>query len=145
MRLEVASNKHQAFAEKLVVSNMMPYYKKYGLQWDGDLFKEKWAASTNFVVLVDSIQVGFVSLVIETDVAYVRDVHLLPDYQGTGIGTKLMMQIEKSVSERGCRSLRLRVFRCNPAVRLYKRLGWRIALDESVTFGMEKLLPLEGL
>jgi len=50
--------------------------------------------------------------------------NFLPEYRGKGIGTKLMKKILKELKNQGTDSVSLSVDPNNPAIRLYKRLGF---------------------
>ena len=53
-------------------------------------------------------------------------VALLPPYRGRGIGTQLLRAMLDELHGRGFAAVSLSVQRANPAVRLYRRLGFRI-------------------
>jgi ribosomal protein S18 acetylase RimI-like enzyme len=46
------------------------------------------------------------------------------DQRGKGIGTKLILAIEERAKELGLETLHLEVYRGNPAIELYRRLGF---------------------
>lgn len=54
---------------------------------------------------------------------------VLPGYRGHGIGTALIHAILESLTHHGCSSVSLSVQKANPALRLYQRAGFTIALD----------------
>lgn len=58
-------------------------------------------------------------------------VFILPEYQGQGIGTRIVEDLLSSARQRGVPT-RLRVLKVNPARRLYERLGFDI-IDETDT------------
>ena len=68
----------------------------------------------------------------------ILDITLLPDYQGKGIGTKILNQFIKE-SEKSGKTLNLHVEYNNPALKLYKRLGFKKADDTGVYYFMERL------
>lgn len=47
-------------------------------------------------------------------------------YRGQGLGTRLLTAAEELAKERGIRRIELEVFSQNPAVSLYKRLGYEV-------------------
>ena len=51
-------------------------------------------------------------------------VSVLPEHRGQGIGTALLMELVRRCARRGFPALSLSVQRANPAIRLYKRLGF---------------------
>ncbi len=57
------------------------------------------------------------------------DISLLPDYRSRGCGTRLLKDVQRYCSEIN-KSLSIHVERFNPALNLYKRLGFR-QIDDS--------------
>jgi len=51
-------------------------------------------------------------------------ISVIGDYRGQGLGTKLMTAAENLARARGLRRIELEVFSQNPAVNLYRRLGY---------------------
>jgi ribosomal protein S18 acetylase RimI-like enzyme len=63
------------------------------------------------------------------------DIAVLPEYRGSGIGTQLLQDLlKRGVNAR--KSVKLQVFKSNPAVRLYERLGFSQVSEESMYFEM---------
>jgi GNAT superfamily N-acetyltransferase len=58
----------------------------------------------------------------ESDI-YMRMIFLLPEFQGFGIGARIVTDIHDAARNKG-KGLRLKVIHCNPAKRLYERLGF---------------------
>jgi ribosomal protein S18 acetylase RimI-like enzyme len=65
------------------------------------------------------------------------DIALLPKYRGVGIATKLLKALI-SESETSGKPLSIHVERFNPALRLYRRLGFRQKADKGVYLLMER-------
>jgi ribosomal protein S18 acetylase RimI-like enzyme len=63
----------------------------------------------------------------------------LPGYRGRGLGTRLMAEILKS-AEQEYRAVSLSVSEQNPAVRLYRRLGFEALSDRGGSLTMLKIL-----
>lgn len=55
---------------------------------------------------------------------------LFEEYRNKGIGTQLMEQMIKWMQKKGFRQVSLSITKGNPAIRLYKRLGFQI-IDEN--------------
>jgi ribosomal protein S18 acetylase RimI-like enzyme len=64
------------------------------------------------------------------------DITLLPEYRGGGLGTALLEELITEAGEAG-KPLRIHVEKFNPALRLYKRLGFSHIADTGVYFLME--------
>lgn len=59
---------------------------------------------------------------------FITDLWVHPDFQGRGIGTALLAEIEDGIRERGYRAARLDTHARNAgAIKLYKRLGYRVS------------------
>jgi GNAT superfamily N-acetyltransferase len=59
------------------------------------------------------------------------DISLLPEFRGTGIGTKLLLELQEEARLAG-KSLTIHVERFNPALKLYQRLGFKEIEDKGV-------------
>ena len=64
------------------------------------------------------------------------DIALLPVYRGHGIGTSLMQSILDEAAQAGL-PVRIHVEQYNPAMRLYKRLGFQHVGETGVYLLME--------
>ena len=59
------------------------------------------------------------------------DITLLPEHRGTGLGTKLLRELQEEAKAAG-KKLSIHVERFNPALRLYQRLGFEQLEDKGV-------------
>ena len=109
-------------------------------QWDEDIqesdFNEKWEDADFEVVELAGERVGAIWTTDEGEYLRLREVFLLPDYQGKGIGTQLVKQ-ELARARRQNKPLRLRVLRENRARALYERLGFAVSSEADTTLWME--------
>jgi len=64
------------------------------------------------------------------------DIALLPEHRGKGMGTQLLHDLQTEARKAG-KPLRIHVERMNPALGLYKRLGFRNVEDRGVYWLME--------
>lgn len=66
---------------------------------------------------------------------------VIPEAQGTGIGSQLLQAFEKTVREKGFENVNLSVKKDNEkAIRAYTRNGWHVSGRVGVDFVMEKQL-----
>ena len=66
----------------------------------------------------------------------IMDIAILPEYRGKGIGTRLLVDLQKEAA--GCgKILSIHVERMNPALVLYERLGFRMVEDKGVYLLLE--------
>ena|SRR5688572_5217625 len=66
----------------------------------------------------------------------IMDIALLPEHRGTGIGTKLLRDLQEEARSAG-KALTIHVERFNPALRLYERLGFKMVEDKGVYLLLE--------
>ena len=87
-----------------------------------------------------------------SDEYYISNIGVLPEFQGRGIGSRLMQQAEKICRSHGLKKCSLLVSpHNNGAQRLYERLGYRVERSFRFAFGageldnlrMVKCLPQE--
>jgi ribosomal protein S18 acetylase RimI-like enzyme len=66
----------------------------------------------------------------------IMDLALLPEHRGCGTGTRLLQALMEE-ARASARTLSIHVERYNPALRLYERLGFRLAEDKGVYLLLE--------
>lgn len=95
--------------------------------------------------------VAFCGCRIIGDDGHVTNVAVLPEFQGVGIGTYLLQQIEVFAEKRGCRTMSLEVRLSNrDAQRLYRKLGYvsraikEAYYDETNEDALDMVKYLEG-
>lgn len=66
----------------------------------------------------------------------VRTIFLKPDFQGLGVGSKLISD-EADRARINRKPLILKVIKVNPAKRLYERLGFKIMKEDDATYHMQ--------
>jgi ribosomal protein S18 acetylase RimI-like enzyme len=77
------------------------------------------------IVEVDGAAVGCLKVTVEAGHVFVDRLALLPEAQGKGLGTRLMLEVISDAEARGL-PVRLSVLVNNPARRLYERLGFEV-------------------
>ena len=110
---------HEAYRE--VVS------RQFGA-WDealqDRLFEEQWTPDQFEIVLYDGNPCGFLSIEDRPDHIYVSEIVIVPQFQGRGIGSRLLNE-EMQRGRETKSPLRLQVLRENRAIELYRRLGFK--------------------
>jgi GNAT superfamily N-acetyltransferase len=66
----------------------------------------------------------------------IMDIALMPEHRGAGIGAQLLRELQDEARSAG-KTLSIHVERFNPALRLYERLGFKMAEDKGVYLLME--------
>ena len=72
-------------------------------------------------------------------------ISILPEHRSKGIGTMLMNRLFELLRERGFKRTSLSVQQNNPAVRFYKRLGYRITDEKLDHVGHEDFIMVKEL
>jgi len=71
---------------------------------------------------------GFMEVDEQSDRLLLRTIELAPEFRGRGIGTSLIQGLLARSWSTG-RPVHLRVLKCNPARRLYERLGFKVVRE----------------
>ncbi len=104
-------------------------------EWQRNHFEERFDANDGQIIVVDGTDAGFWWVNEHPDHIFLVSIHLLPEFQRRGIGTRLI----RSLTDNSYKPVRLKVLKVNPARRLYERLGFSISDDVDTHFMMTKL------
>jgi len=88
------------------------------------------------IILVDEVQAGRLITAKTTDALVLIDISLLPAFRRKGIGTRFLQELQQEAAMSSL-SVRLHVQAGNPALRIYKKLGFREMSESSVYMAME--------
>lgn len=128
------------FARELTRANMRRYYVQYQYIWQGDLFDTQWQTRQSYIIVKTGKQIGYFSVSLEPAYLYLRDVQLSEPYRGEGVGAWVLQHLAPMANELGVKSIRLKVFKSNPALVLYQRHGYAVSGEEDALFWMERVL-----
>ncbi|MCI0636496.1 MAG: GNAT family N-acetyltransferase [Actinobacteria bacterium] len=125
--LRVAANEDLEFLFALLRASLGPYVEQTFGPWDDEDQRARFFASTDpathRVIELDGRPVGCLAVRWLADEVRLDRIFLLPAHQSRGIGTHLVREVVAQACAAGL-PVRLRVFRVNPARRLYERLGF---------------------
>ena len=99
-------------------------------------YQEHFTDAAFDIILLNNQPVGRLYLDRREDEIRIIDIALLPEHRNQGIGSVLMQDILAEAAGAG-KPVRIHVERDNPALRLYKRLGFHPVGDTGVYFLME--------
>ena len=122
------------FVFELNKTNMKKYVEEIR-GWDEDFeredMKKKFTPAVDKIIQIDGKDSGILRI-LETDESVLLDhIELLPEFQGQGLGSKIVQEILK----KGKR-VNLQVLKQNPAVNLYKKLGFKIIGETDLKYKM---------
>ena len=128
------------YCYRLTKKNMQSFYKKHKLGWKPKSFRNNF--DTKFIKILEynGRRIGFYKLIFKENSWYLADLQISGIFRGKGIGSRTMKLLEKIVRNKGCDTIKLRVFFDNPAVNLYKRLGYKILKKQESSYLMKKEL-----
>ena len=94
------------------------------------------------VIRDDTTMIGFISVgPYGDDIMKLHKLYLLPEYHGTGIGSRALKQVEQLAHQHKAATLVLNVNRHNhKAIRAYERAGWQIADEVILDIGNEYVM-----
>lgn len=107
-------------------------------EWQRANFAATFAPARQAVIVhVDGslTDVGRISLTRHWRKLFLRDIELLGPERNHGVGTAIISAV-LTLARESDRYVELRVLRCNPAQRLYARLGFRVIDDDGARLRM---------
>jgi GNAT superfamily N-acetyltransferase len=126
-RVRKASASDFAFCEVLTRINMRPYHERHSWVWRGDRFLANWRASERLILEIGDQPIGFLVMAADAQTLYIHELQIAAGYRGKGAGTFLMETSHRWARQHGLHESKLHVFADNPAVKLYLRMGYRMA------------------
>jgi ribosomal protein S18 acetylase RimI-like enzyme len=87
------------------------------------------------IICSDDRDIGLLKVVYDPNQVHLCQIQLLPEFQGKGIGTMLISKLQEEVALSGV-PISLSVFRSNPALTLYTRMGFCICTDDADSYTM---------
>jgi ribosomal protein S18 acetylase RimI-like enzyme len=99
-------------------------------------YKANYAEASFDLILADGDVAGRLYVARWPDELRIIDIALLAPFQGRGIGTRLLQQIQAEAAGVG-KAVRIHVERFNPALNLYARLGFRLVEDRGTYLFLE--------
>jgi ribosomal protein S18 acetylase RimI-like enzyme len=126
------------FARDLTCRNMLPYYIKHNLLWQGEAFDVAWAGRDNAVIEQNGAQAGFFSLSRDARALYIRELQIDKRFQRMGAGSWAIDQVVAVARNERRPALRLTVFENNPARALYERKGLIVVGEDECFLRMQR-------
>jgi GNAT superfamily N-acetyltransferase len=99
-------------------------------------YRENYPGASLQIIERDGVPVGRLYVAYWEREIRIMDIALLPEHRGSGIGTRLLRDLQEEARSAG-KSLTIHVERFNPALQLYQRLGFEQVEDKGVYLLME--------
>ncbi|WDY59923.1 GNAT family N-acetyltransferase [Pseudomonas sp. PSKL.D1] len=140
IELRRATDRQLDFARDLTRRAMLPYYREFDLLWIEEAFNEAWGWREQWLVVEGDTLMGYFSLSQDRQALFIRELHLLPEYRGRGVGSWVLEALARWTQERQLPLLRLMVFKSNPARELYVRQGFVVMGDDGCFVRMQRVI-----
>lgn len=126
------------FVYNLFKKNMYALFVKNWGGWKRGVFRRDFRRENIKIVNFKNRRIAFYDLEFKDKFSYIRNIQVSSSMQGNGLGTALLNLIETETREKGLKRIRLRVFKDNPARKLYLKLKYKQIKDEGSTVILEK-------
>ena len=138
VNLRPARNDDKSLAQSLYLQTMLPLLRALGRGDEDGLvrrFQQGYRQDSSQFVQVKGADVGWMQVSADIAGLHLDQLHLLPGWRGRGIGSHLLAGLLTRATATGS-SVALDVIRGNPAITLYRRLGFRSAGEDQEKFQM---------
>ncbi len=99
--------------------------------------QKTWRADEVRVISGDGADIGWVQTTTRADAIYLSQIFVAPEHQKRGIGRRVLEQVIDEAGASG-KAVALSVVTTNPAVRLYKRLGFYVLHEAEGNYLMRR-------
>lgn len=138
-----AGKEDREFLFALRTDAMKQYVEEiYG--WDGEFqrayFERDFWPEEIRIIQSDGVDVGMYAMVQDEDGYKLKRIEVLPTYQNRGIGTEIL-KVLLARADMENKPIGLRVFKINPAKRLYERLGFEVTGETETHYLLARRIP----
>lgn len=142
MKLRPTTPEDAEFLYQLLKATMREYVDQtwgWDEDWQRAYFEMRFDPAKNQIIVLDNHDIGVIATEKSEDEILLSSLYILPEYQGRGIGTRLIKELLARAFRDGL-AVGLRVLKVNPARRLYERLGF-VVVEEKDTHYYMKATP----
>ncbi len=104
---------------------MIDYFVKHFGSWDEVKFLDKWNAGRIMIIEDQKERIGFFDVEIGDGRVHIHEIQLKKQFQRQSTGREIMNYIEQKYPSKNRRII-LHVFKNNPAIEFYKKIGFSI-------------------
>jgi ribosomal protein S18 acetylase RimI-like enzyme len=92
-------------------------------------FRERWSAAETRIITREGTDIGWLQAAVEGDAVFLKQLFVDAALQRRGIGTEVIHRLIDEAARAG-RAVILGVVKTNPALRLYRRLGFAVTHED---------------
>lgn len=133
LALRPARAEDAEFVVNLTEACMRHYAELTWGHWSEEMTRKSFRWETHRVVMLGAADIGCVELAEEPGLHRLHKLYIHPDYQNRGLGTALLEAMIAQAGKQGA-ELTLSVLRANPAIRLYRRMGFLVTEENAERF-----------
>lgn len=134
----LAKDRDLEILDSIYTQNMQKYVEK-NYSWNETLFRDNFKSDRYTILYIKNKIIGFLSLQPNEDSLYLGEIQIAKSYQNHGIGTNVLKAIIEIYKDK-YEELHLQVLRGNPAIDLYRRLGFVVFAETKTHYKMQLLL-----
>lgn len=112
-------------AVEVIKSQMIPYYRDLGLEWDDKKKLNRYKECSLWKIRVEE-EIGFFMVYEDERGIYLAELHIKPEKRGQGFGLETLAKIKDMAADLGYSEIRVGAFKNSPAYRLYLRAGFKL-------------------
>ena len=121
--------------QKYVVENWGSWVETDQQKYFDDFIKQ-FSAGTQ-IIIVNNKKAGFINgEILDEDTFELGNICLKEEFRGKGLGSKILCDL---IQKHKNKDIYLRVFKSNPAKKLYERLGFKTIEDQKYHFKMKRI------
>jgi ribosomal protein S18 acetylase RimI-like enzyme len=127
------------YCARLYFEGMDTIIKQLNLNMEAQLagFRQRWDVTQVKIITLDGTDIGWLQGCVKEDVLFLAQLFVDRAWRGQGIGTAMVKDLIQEAARAG-RALTLGVVKTNPALRLYKRLGFHTTHEDERKFYMRR-------
>lgn len=99
--------------------------------------RQRWEAAQVRMITLDGIDIGWLQSMAQDDALFLGQLFVAAGFQRRGIGTEVMNRLIDEAT-RARQAVTLGVVKTNPALRLYRRLGFEVTHEDERKFYMRR-------
>jgi ribosomal protein S18 acetylase RimI-like enzyme len=144
MKLRQATTTDYGFVYLVKIRAFKEYIEQtwgWNENWQKDYHKKNFNPAVTQIITLNKQDVGLLIVTREKNEIRVNEIYLLPEFQKQGIGTNILKEIIRE-AKTSKKRIWLQVLKVNPAINLYRRLGFRVIGETDVHLQMEIAEPV---
>ena len=140
INLRIAEQDDEQFVNDLTRETMRPYVEE---TWSDEVSREEYYKINSFqkegtqIVCENNQAIGRITITEKDKEILLDEIHLIPEVQGRGIGSKLLCEVIKDAIGKK-KAVSLTVLKTNPVKTIYERLGFEVYQEKDFRYFMKK-------